>query len=124
MPLGSNSQASAALDSGASQSISDEVDRYILTGESDALYRAWPECGIMERASRAHDDLRGALVRAVRQRTVGLTHPPMPQFYAVAFTRGKIEPMVRGLFPRAEQEVVLAALAQSVVFLTSQGLRP
>ena len=100
MPLGSNSQASAALDSGASQSISDEVDRYILTGESNPLYRAWPGCGIMERASRAHDDLRGALVRAVRQRTAGLTHPPMPQFDAVAFTRGKIEPMVRGLFPR------------------------
>jgi hypothetical protein len=46
----------------------------------------------------------------------------MPQFDAVAFTRGKIEPMVRGLFPRAEQEVVLAALAQSVVFLTKANI--
>ena len=76
----------------------------------------------MERASRAHDDLRGALVRAVRQRTVGLTHPPMPQFDAVAFTRGEIEPMVRGLFPRAEQELVLSALAGSVVFLANTNI--
>ena len=36
----------------------------------------------------------------------------------VAFTRTKVEPMVRGLFPAHEQEKVLGVLARSVVFLT------
>jgi hypothetical protein len=36
----------------------------------------------------------------------------------VAFTRGNVTPMVRGLFPAAEQERVLDTLARSVVFLT------
>src|SRR6185295_1112999 len=84
-----------------SRSVSDEVDRYILTGESDSLYWAWPGNGIRERASRAHDDLRGALVRVVRQRTAGLTHPPIAQLDTAALAREKIEPMVRGFFPRA-----------------------
>lgn len=36
--------------------------------------------------------------------------------------RGKVEPMVRGLFPRAEQDVVLAMLARSIVFVTSENI--
>lgn len=36
----------------------------------------------------------------------------------VALTRGLVEPMVRGLFPRTEVDTVLAVLARSVVFLT------
>jgi hypothetical protein len=42
--------------------------------------------------------------------------------YAVALTRAKVEPMVRGLFPRAEQGAVLAMLEKSVVFLTSENI--
>jgi hypothetical protein len=51
----------------------------------------------MERANRAHDDLRGALVREVRRLAEGRTHEPLPQADGVALTRGKVEPMVRGL---------------------------
>jgi hypothetical protein len=36
----------------------------------------------------------------------------------VAFTQAKVAPMVRGLFPSHEQEVVLGLLGRSVVFLT------
>ena len=36
----------------------------------------------------------------------------------IAFTRKKIEPMVRGLFPRAEQDTVLEVLGRSVGFLS------
>lgn len=123
MPQGSPMQAGVSENRGDfRQSISDEVDRYIHTGESDLLYRAWPGSGIMERASRAHDDLRGALVRAVRKRALGLTRPPMPQLDTIAFTRAKVEPMVRDLFPRAEQEVVLTVLERSVVFLTGANI--
>src|SRR4051794_18550940 len=123
MPQGSHIQAVVSENfDDCRQSISDEVDRYIRTGESDLLYRAWPGSGIMERSNCAHDDPRGALIQAVRKRTLGLTHPPMPHLDTIAFTRAKIEPMVHGLFPRAEQELVLAALARSVVFLTSANI--
>jgi len=46
----------------------------------------------------------------------------MPHLDTVSFTSAKVESMVRGLFPRAEHEVVLAALARSVVFLTSANI--
>ena len=36
---------------------------------------------------------------------------------AVAFTRTKVAPMLRGLFQRCEQETVLDVLGHSVVFL-------
>ena len=39
----------------------------------------------------------------------------MPVTDLVAFTRRKLEPMVRGLFPRDEQEVVMAVLEKSVL---------
>lgn len=41
---------------------------------------------------------------------------------SVALTRAKVEPMVVGLFPRAERDVVLAMLEKSVVFLTSENV--
>ena len=97
--------------------IAEEVERYLLTGDSDPLSSAWSG-SFFERANRAHDDLRGALVRAVRCRATGLVHEPLPEIDSVALTRAKVEPMVRGLFPRAEQDAVLAALGQSVVFIT------
>lgn len=104
--------------------ISDEVERYLRTGETDPHHAAWPGIGFMERANRAHDDLRGALVREVRRLAEGLAHEPLPQADTVALTRGKVEPMVRGLFPRVEQDQVLATLQKSVVFLTSVNIEP
>jgi len=76
----------------------------------------------MERANRAHTELRGELVREVRRLAKGLEHAETPAFDAVALIRSKIEPMVRGLFPRIEQEAVLATLERSVVFLTSANI--
>ena len=105
----------------AQPSIAEEVERYLLTGESDPLYSAWSG-SFLERANRAHDDLRGALVRTVRRLTEGLAHAPLPKTNTVALTRAKVEPMVRGLFPRAEQDAVLARLEQSVVFTTSANI--
>lgn len=102
--------------------IADEILRYLNTGETDALYQAWPGNNIVERARRAHDDLRGALLEAVQKRTSGRTPPALPQLEPVAFTQAKVEPMIRGLFPRAEQAVVLEMLAHSVVFLTDANI--
>ena len=76
----------------------------------------------MERANRAHRDLRGALVHAVKRLAEGLSHKPLPHVDTVALTRSKVEPMVRGLFPRAEQETVLAAIEKCVVFVTNANI--
>jgi hypothetical protein len=102
-------------------SIADEVERYLRTGQTDLWYGAWTG-DIMERAGRAHDDLRGALVREVKRLTEGCTHPPLPHSDTVALARAKVAPMVRGLFPRSEQDVVLATLEKSVVFVTSDNI--
>ena len=103
--------------------INDEIERYVRTGVSDPYHAAWAG-GFMERANRAHDDLRGALLQAVRRLAEGLTHQPLPEADTVLLTRAKVEPMVRGLFPRAEQDAVLATIEQSVVFLTSANIEP
>jgi hypothetical protein len=73
---------------------------------------------------RAHEDRRHALVAEVRRLSEGLEHAPLPQADMVALTRKKVEPMVRGLFPRVEQDAVLAALEKSVVFVTSSTIEP
>lgn len=103
--------------------INDEIERYLRTGVSDPYHAAWPG-SFMERANRAHDDLRGALVRTVKRLAEGLAHGPLPDADTVSLTRAKVDPMVRGLFPRAEQDVVLATIEQSVVFLTSTNIEP
>src|SRR4029434_1069836 len=48
--------------------IAGEIDRYLLTGESDPHHTAWPG-SFLERANSAHNDLRGALVRVGRRLT-------------------------------------------------------
>jgi hypothetical protein len=101
--------------------IAEEVVRYLLTGDSDPLYSAWSG-SFLERANRAHADLRGAPVRAVRRLTEGLAHEPLAETDTVALTPAKVEPMVRGLFPRAEKDAVLARREQSVVFTSSENI--
>jgi hypothetical protein len=100
----------------------DEIERYLRTGRCDPHYAAWPG-GFFERARRAHDDVRGALIAEVRRLAGGRDGPGLPgDLDLVAFTRRKVEAMVRGLFPRVEQETVLAVLERSTVFLTSANL--
>jgi hypothetical protein len=71
-----------------------------------------------------HHDLRAALVAEVRRRAKGLTHEPVPENVGIAFTRSKVEPMVRGLFPKSEQDAVLATLERSVVYVTRETIAP
>jgi hypothetical protein len=107
----------------AHPTIDDEIERYLRTGEIDPYHAAWPG-GFMERANRAHNDLRGALVHAVMRLAEALTHEPLPGADPVSLTRAKVEPIVRGLFPRAEQDAVLATIEQSIVFLSSANIEP
>lgn len=101
--------------------IAGEIERYLRTGDADPVSGAWPG-GIMEQGHRAHADLRGALVREVKRLAHGKTHRPVPIEDTVALTRKKVAPMVRGLFPQAEQETVLAMMERSVVFLTAEKI--
>ncbi|HZI04604.1 MAG TPA: hypothetical protein VEZ71_11300, partial [Archangium sp.] len=101
--------------------IAEEVERYLRTGHTDPHLAAWPR-GFLQCARRAHDDLRNALVREVRRLADGRTPRALPDADTVALTRRKVEPMVRGLFPRVEQDAVLAMLEKSVVFVTGDNV--
>ncbi len=85
---------------GTHRTIAQEVERYLRTGESDPYRSAWSG-GFLEREKRPHDDLRNALVREVRRLTPGLRQEPLPESDTILLTRAKVEPMVRGLFPKA-----------------------
>jgi hypothetical protein len=98
-----------------------EIERYLLTGTSDPLSAAWPG-NIVERGIRANHELRHSLVRAVRQRETKQTCELPRDFDPLRLTRTKVEPMVRGLFPRDEQQVVLSMLERSVVFPISENI--
>ena len=98
--------------------ITDEITRYLQTGDSDPAAWAWPG-NILGRCRQAKQDLRGALATEVHRLSENQTLPPaIASIDTVALTRRKIEPMVRGLFPRKEHDIVLALLRDSVVFLT------
>jgi hypothetical protein len=101
--------------------IADEIKRYIRTGDSDMDARVWPG-DFMERGRLQDADLRGALVEAVRRLAKGHFHKPVPANVGIRFTRAKVEPMVRGLFARAEQDAVLATFEKSVVYVTSDTI--
>lgn len=82
-----------------------EIERYLLTGESDPLYTAWPG-GFLERATRGCQDLREALATTLKRLSTGRTDS-LPDTDCATLAREKVEPMVIGLFPRREQSSVL-----------------
>lgn len=100
-----------------------EVERYLRTGCSDTDCAAWPGGKFTESAQLARQDLENALIAEVKRRTRNW-HPPeaMRDLDVVAFTRNKVERMVRGLFPRVEQDTVLTLVECSVVFLTPDNI--
>jgi len=96
------------------------VQRFLRTGDYDLKFPAWSG-NIIERETKATDDMLAALVTEVKKRS-GKAAPVSFPADLVAFTRTKVEPMVRGLFRRDEQETVLAVLERSVVFLTPTNI--
>jgi hypothetical protein len=106
-----------------SPTIAGEIERYLRTGEADMMGGSWSG-DFVERGRRQHTDIRRALLDEVRRRAKGRTHEPVPGNVGPPFTRAKVEPMVRGLFPKAEQDVVLATLEKSVVYVTSETIEP
>jgi hypothetical protein len=86
---------------------------------------AGPGNNIAERAEQGHAALAGALVAEVRKRTLRAAPPDaLRDLNTAAFAEARLAPMVRGLFPRAEQEVVLTLLGRAVVFVTPDNIEP
>jgi len=101
--------------------VATKIERFLRTGDADSYYSysAWPSDSFFERATLARDDLRGALAAEVLRRSEGGTFPHLPgPDQTIALTRRKTQPIVRGLFPRAEQGSVFALVERSVVFLS------
>ena len=105
----------------------DEIDHFLATGDHDLLFLNWPGENILDRARQGSRTLADALTAEVRRRAERVTvrtPDALRGIDIVAFTRRKVEPMVRGLFPGKEQGPVLALLERSVVFLTPETIQP
>jgi hypothetical protein len=106
-----------------SEAVVEAIARYLRSGEHEHDHPEWPGRNFLEKATRGHDDLLDALVKEVRRRAEGRRHAPVPaDLDLVSWTRGKVKPMVRGLFHAAEHEAVLSLLEKSVVFLTTDNI--
>lgn len=106
-----------------SRKTSEEIENYLQTGEHDLYYMAWPGSGIIDRAKLAEQTLLSALVSEVRFRSGEQAAPAsFASLDIVGFTRRKTEPMIRGLFPKVEQEVLLRLVEKSVVFLAPDNI--
>jgi len=94
------------------------VRDYLKTGDHDPAFRGWPGSNFLDAAQRGSAMLSDALVAEVASRTQlhGIA-PELVNQDVTALTRSKVSPMVAGLFPVAEQAMVLAMLERSVVFL-------
>lgn len=96
-----------------------EVAHFLATGESDPVGSCFPGNSIVERLTNHERCLRAALLQEVQGREGGHPQHHMPDaFDPVDWTRRKVQPMIAGLFPRVEQEVVLGVAERSIVFLT------
>ena len=104
-------------------SVAEAIQRYLRSGDYEHDHPEWPGQNFWEKAKRGHDDLLDALVKEVRRRADGRRHAPVPaDLDLVSWTRGKLKPMVRGLFHAAEHAAVLSLLERSVVFLTADNI--
>ena len=96
-----------------------EVAHFLATGESDPMGSGFPGSSIIERLTNHERCLREALLQEVERRERGHRQHYMPEaFDPVDWTRRKVQPMIAGLFPEVEQEVVLGVAERSIVFLT------
>lgn len=104
-----------------SAKLEQEVAHYLATGESDPLGCAFPGNNTLECLIGYERYLRKALLDEVRRREHGCRQNQVPvDFNPIAWIRHKVEPMVTGLFPATERQVVLEVAERSVVFLTRE----
>jgi hypothetical protein len=81
------------------------IAQYLSTGEHDPLFSDWPGAHLAARGRQGDFELRDALISSVISRTPHATAPEELKGVDLApFARKKLEPMVRGLFSRGEQQ--------------------
>jgi len=101
--------------------LADDAARYVATGESDPMGMGEGR-NVLDAMKAYGDELRGALLAEVRRRERGHRARRLPRSSASAsFARQKLEPMVKGLFPAKEREIVLGVLERSIIFLTRKA---
>ena len=101
-----------------------EIRRYLRTGDHDLKFTVWSGDGFFARTTEGDAALRNALIQEVKSREAVTALPKWSQAPdLVALTRAKVTPMVRGLFPRREQDLIIELLERSVVFLTPDNIQ-
>ncbi len=100
-----------------------EIRCYLETGQHDELGGAWPGRTIVESMQNARAARRAALCTAVqRQSAKGTITVPALDQEPQRLVRDRVAPMVRGLFPAGEQDIVLALLEHSLCVLTPANI--
>jgi hypothetical protein len=100
-----------------------EIRRFLATGDCDMVHAVWPGRNHVERMQAGDAGLRAALADAMSQRTKGLTFPSMPpDFNPSRFVLGKVRPMVCGLFPAKERQVLLDLFEKAPVFVSGDNI--
>jgi hypothetical protein len=103
----------------------DEISRFLDTGDFDSLFRGWPGQNTLDSIRRGTDALQSALIEELRHREERVTLPSVICAGAGnlrELARHKLGPMFRGLFSRNECEPMLLLLESSVVFLKPDGM--
>ncbi|WP_424191255.1 hypothetical protein ACMYR3_08520 [Ampullimonas aquatilis] len=109
----------------AHPSMSEEVETYLKSGGHDPKFEAWPGSGFFDRSQNGSKEMREALVAEVLARTQDRPATALPDDLDILqFTHQKFSGMVKGLFPKIEQAIVLAMLERSVIFLTPRNIVP
>ncbi len=99
------------------------IARYLRTGDWDPVFAAWPG-DIISRCTAGAATLQAELIRTVLQRAASRPDPASIRGADdSAITRGRLAPMVQGLFPPAERRIVLDMLVRGIVFCTTENIR-
>ena len=101
--------------------LQDDIVRYLDTGDSDLWGQLGPADNMVDGLKNYSRALRKALVAEVRKRSRRCRHPPVPDGMDSTFVHRKLAPMVRGLFPRKEHDIVLGVVEKSIIFLTREA---
>lgn len=107
----------------STERIDSSIDHYLRTGRDEIDVDVWPGDSLAERLSNRSDILREALIREVLARSARQPAAIITEQDSIrSRTKSSVEPMVRGLFPATEQDIVLRMLEQSVVVLVPTNI--
>lgn len=102
------------------ESIKTAIQEFLRTGDHAPLFLQFPGNDHLDSIRGGHCTLVDALLAEMQSRasTVAPSRLTVLPLDIQAFSRQKVEPMVRGLFKRADQEAVITILESYVVFIT------